>query len=685
MIPTIAQREVITGGEGEVSSFGIDVESQAHIMSILRDRLYTDKILAILREYSANAWDANREAGKAHKPIYVHVPTDTDPTLIIRDFGFGLSPEGMRKVYTQYGKSTKRGTNNAVGMLGIGSKSGFAYASNFTITSWHGGKKYIYNAVLDATNKGVLQLLHEEPSTEESGIEIQIAAKRSDVYSFQSTAQDLFRFFEPRPDINVELPAPLKNDEQLKNGIIDTDGNRWIAVMGCVPYHVNLSQLRDVAGFDCDNYDRFGGVFYFNIGDVDVSASREELEYNDRTKKALVEKFNALVDEYVLHTIKKIEDGKGTPWQKRLEAQSLNKLGLAPEGDMFVKWVKITDDIIKEFALDFKVWRGSELAHTLTINERVRIVVQDDFKRRLAGYELQEYDYLVKPSLATGFDRKSLDEFITLLNIEGVPVIKLTDITWYPKNRNGWGPREINPKHRVRTFKLRGENTFFSKPYSDNWDAESEREATKDDIYVVLYNFKCEAYHFYTLYSRDRTLAKTFGFTMPEVYGYKRTEKRPAQPIGVEYSEWSKKFRESLLTPTNLRLLELRERAAPVNFSWYEGYSYQNLSQTHVNKLADELGADHIIVQFMTAAFEAKKELDALKIDSQAFDTLIEIANASKNDIVEKTRKQIKGEADVLYQIYPLLKSRHANLTNLVTGDEKKLWIDYVKLVDKVK
>jgi len=64
-------------------------------MTILRDTLYSDKILAVLREYSANAWDAQREIGRGSEPIEVTLPTLQDPTLRIKDKGPGLSKESI--------------------------------------------------------------------------------------------------------------------------------------------------------------------------------------------------------------------------------------------------------------------------------------------------------------------------------------------------------------------------------------------------------------------------------------------------------------------------------------------------------------------------------------------------------------------------------------------------------------
>ena len=131
MKPTNETRNVFSS-DLESASFGISEADTASIMGILRDGLYTDRILAVLREYSANAWDAHRMIGKGDLPLQITIPTHNNPVLRIRDFGPGLSHDDIFKIYSQYGASTKRNTNDAVGMLGIGSKSGFAYSDTFT-------------------------------------------------------------------------------------------------------------------------------------------------------------------------------------------------------------------------------------------------------------------------------------------------------------------------------------------------------------------------------------------------------------------------------------------------------------------------------------------------------------------------------------------------------------------------
>ena len=114
-------------------AFGIKKEGISHIFNVLRNQLYSDKILAVIREYSCNAVDAHTEVGKNEEPIVVTLPNKLLLEFKVRDFGRGLTETEIGEIYAMYGESTKRGTNEQIGQLGLGCKSAFAYGDNFII------------------------------------------------------------------------------------------------------------------------------------------------------------------------------------------------------------------------------------------------------------------------------------------------------------------------------------------------------------------------------------------------------------------------------------------------------------------------------------------------------------------------------------------------------------------------
>jgi hypothetical protein len=311
MIPAQQHRTVEATGALSEGLFGISFEDQSHIISILRDRLYTNKVLAVLREYSTNAWDAHVEAGLRDTPIKIALPTRYESSLVVRDYGPGLSEDDIYNVFAKYGKSTKRLSNDLVGTLGIGAKSGFAYNNSFTVTTYHGGKKMVFVCALDESNVGKITKMWEG-DTEETGIEIKIPVRPGDEWMFNREAEWLYTFFKPRPNINLDIEhVELEYENQF--GYFSKKPPRdglplLVGVMGCVPYKIDGARLNaELIQRDIKSLPNVYMGMYFNIGEVDVSANREELEYTDRTRKAIVDRLFDLIDSYraqVLETLR---------------------------------------------------------------------------------------------------------------------------------------------------------------------------------------------------------------------------------------------------------------------------------------------------------------------------------------------------------------------------------------------
>src|SRR5579872_1250250 len=94
-------------GDFQAVSFGIKgTEGMAQVFGVLRNCLFSNKILAVVRETVSNSIDANIEDGKAAEPVRVHLPDFDDLTFKVRDFGNGLSDEDVKETLCNYGCST---------------------------------------------------------------------------------------------------------------------------------------------------------------------------------------------------------------------------------------------------------------------------------------------------------------------------------------------------------------------------------------------------------------------------------------------------------------------------------------------------------------------------------------------------------------------------------------------------
>lgn len=642
-------------------------------MSVLRDTLYTDRVMAVLREYGANAWDANREAGKKETPIKVTLPTFDSPTLKIRDSGRGLSQSDVFTVYTQYGASTKRKSDDAVGMLGIGCKSGFAYADSFTITSWHEGQQQIFVAALDVTNKGVInQLLSVPCEPSETGVEVQIAVKPEDVAEFQVKATQLFQHFTPQPEIN-EIKFPERPETRLKHGRVDTslgyDGPMWVAVMGCVPYRINLAQLGDLAL----GLNQCGGELYFAIGAVTVGANREELKYTAETKAALVQKFADLTDEHIAVELAAINGTAKTPWERRLRAQKLRVLlpritstPVGTHGEEAGKGEDISNVMASAISLKHvlplpaftkvSVVRGDgNSAKYITVDSTTRIILRDNAGRKsLKGFRLGAYSYLFEGPSAL------LEDFCAALNITGVPTAKLSELPWTSSSNRKAGKR--TEQHRKSCFVWTGGGTGAA---STNWDP-VEREPEGSDVVAILDCFEvigCEGFN--SRRRGDQALAKKYGLPFPEIYGYKTTSKKPLgypDIKGTPYREWSEAFRKNLLTP---EITVMAEHAAWCTHFRQVAHVYsESYSAKDWKRAIDTLGEKHPVVELLKPSSLERPDEPVLG----ALFALIDTAHIERD---------FDNESRPLLKRYPLLQS-----WNHLWGRDSAHWLEYIQLKD---
>ena len=100
---------------GDVTNSEYKILANEKMFSILSSKLYTDKIMAPIRELLCNAYDAHIAAGIPDTTLEVHMPSAGKQEFRIRDFGTGLSAEDMLELYTTYGASTKNLSNDFIG------------------------------------------------------------------------------------------------------------------------------------------------------------------------------------------------------------------------------------------------------------------------------------------------------------------------------------------------------------------------------------------------------------------------------------------------------------------------------------------------------------------------------------------------------------------------------------------
>ena len=565
MIPQVKSNNLISSGTTTSTHFEISSKNTAHIMQILRDTLYSDKITSIIREYSSNAWDANRQAGH-NGPIIVTLPTISDMTFKVRDNGIGLSEDDIINIYTKYGESTKRDDNVAVGMLGIGSKSGFAYSDSFTVTSWHNGTKRVYVAVIDESNKGKMDLIDSSPcGVYETGIEIAIPVKQNDINDFVYKATNFYKYFNPKPKTNIEISYKKYEYHKCGKHLVAICGGGYdycyygassetIAVMGCVPYKINLNEIREFNGIKLnENVRKLNIILNCDIGSLEFTASREDLKYTDVVKSFLISEINTVIQSYIDHLLSDID--KLTDFEKWNRVLKIRNMGFsAQQKYSHFSSTRCSSSGNKLQGISFKSYANynkSKFRKTdyFYISDKLFFVIKDVRK----GLKLYESNADLRDAIIVcgeGNDSyndilNKLNKFISASFLNGIRIDKLSN---YKFDETQVKARSVDAKKaKASVFALKQDADFNYTTPSKNWDIK-EITPSDDDIYVILNSYRADGFDsfadstdFYSVYSSIRTCMKNLGVKHPEVIGYKNTEKNPVDKSkikGIEYKNW---------------------------------------------------------------------------------------------------------------------------------------------------
>lgn len=278
------------------------IKASAKAFKILSDGLYSDKIAAPIRELSTNAYDAHVAKGNTHTPFDVHLPSVAEPWLAIRDYGVGMSKQELETTYTTYFDSNKTHSNDFVGCMGLGSKTPFTLSDAFTVTSIKNGKKTTVINYLDE-NVPNFSIISEEDTDEASGTEIKFTPTEANVFGkLRESAQSILGYFDVTPNLTIgstkeEVKVPTKRLEGKDWYYVDSQlvHSNSVILMGNVAYPFNFCDVSDdfekkYGWSETYEYRRLINniVFRVPIGNLDVTASREEIGWTSEGREYMV-------------------------------------------------------------------------------------------------------------------------------------------------------------------------------------------------------------------------------------------------------------------------------------------------------------------------------------------------------------------------------------------------------------
>lgn len=625
MIPTKEKEDVqVVGSFGAHETYDIEVNAAA--FAVLSKDIYTDNIRAVIREYSCNALDAHKDAGNPNK-FDVILPTRFEPTFIVRDYGTGLSHEDAMTIFKKYFSSTKRDSNTQIGMLGLGSKSGFAISRSFDVVSYHNGTERVYSSYQDEEDIPHFVLLSEQDTDEPNGLKISVPVKSHDVSAFVNKAIQVFRVFDDKdlPNIKQEVldgVAKYKKSCVLSQpDYMILEGESWNAkqsvLMGNVEYAVkDLSFLPSELSY----FQNMHIILKMPIGSCSFDAGRENIKHNSNaTKQNIIEALRK-VDKDLIATLESKIVGAKTFYEAMQIARKTKDLY---KGD-----------------IDRLKWNGKKLQRTkfgdppafyYTSYSQTRNEMEyPDYDERTVyfwdkqGYSHRAKYYLSKPDNDYTKIAVIKPEHVDIVGIDKSIVRNLDDLEVPPKKHN-----TVSAYDPVKVFEWNGntytgKSTKYNNGARSNWSPATVNYKDPNElIYVEVSHFEpCGVYGMRDMGSIGRII-KDLEFIIGPIntlYGVKSAATQ------------QKKFRESSF----ISLFDyIKREVDKAKFSTESRRTTENdsiMRSLVLSKTQD--GLVKAIEPYFTDKDKSAKDLAATRLDTIGIDY-------TKSTLVDSTIKQI--------------------------------------------
>lgn len=513
MIVDKIERNIFTSGNIVESSMGLAEGSEAFVFGVLRKDLYSDPIKSLLREYTVNAQDEHRRIGKGDVPIEITFPNHLSPELHIRDFARGLTEDEVRHFFGKYGASDKRESNDVVGFFGLGCKSAFAYTDAFVVTSFKDGVKMTFNIYIDETEVGKVALMGSEPTDEPNGLRISVPVKTYDCYAFVNKGFETIKYFKTQPIIKGVAQQP---ELDKRKSIISGDnwiyfgGGDAIALMGEIAYPINIQAMGDLQSWERSLL-QSGLMILTNIGEVQVTASREALQMSDKTKDAIKARLAEIRDEMISQTETAFKECKTI-----LEAKSLyhdtilngggfgNILRMSGQG---ITWngQKIADNIIRLEQTPHSILTYSKASWKKNIDtyREQRLVCSGDLDLYFDDTDgkIINYKRRAKTLIDAGAKNVVIIQTTDVKALEKLLGFKVSELKSYnavvptiiASTRGGNGvDLKKRAKHQRRVFQLdlKKLNSFYGGAASDVWTPQNVDVDNTPALYVPIERFQ---------------------------------------------------------------------------------------------------------------------------------------------------------------------------------------------------
>lgn len=286
-------------------------DAQSMVFQLFTKNVYSNPIGTVVREITSNCFDSHVEAGVKDMPVVIRKSFDDETEthyISFIDYGVGMSPDRVDNIYSVYFESTKRVDNTQIGGFGIGGKTPLAYKrstgmgegeydNSFYVITVFEGVKYVY-MVYEGAESPEVTLLHQEATNEGNGTEIRIPVLAVDVRTFEREMLKQLYYFENIVFEGFESEF-VTNEYQIVRGKSflfrgDKYDSKMHVCLGRVAYPIDYAAL----GFHSGDF-AVPIAIKLEVGDINVTVSRESLDYSEKTIKLLKDKLEQAKAELI--------------------------------------------------------------------------------------------------------------------------------------------------------------------------------------------------------------------------------------------------------------------------------------------------------------------------------------------------------------------------------------------------
>lgn len=475
--------------------------------------IYSNQILAIVRELACNANDSHIAAGQ-DGPFRIHFPNILEPFFEIEDYGLGLDDVEMEQVYTVLYNSTKDESNEYTGAFGIGAKVPFVYTDNFLVTTIKNGMERVYSMFISSTGNPSYDLMGESETDKPNGLKVTFSVEQKDFQAFKN-ASSCLKWFKTQPKTNITIEYPEEKDitsfefNYKEHNIKCEFGGLHNSgfVMGSVLYPYNFGlNLR----------------YYVPIGLLKIPMSRESISSNTDNAVVINElkiRADKKFGEMITSDIKKCETYVDAifyldSYQQRYinffnayEHAKYNGLNLSNKEVYFdkIKYALNSHLNIISNKYDFENQivvspenKRNRLVNRIYLNSKTQYIINDglsNFNWVRAKKVFKEQNktnaviYFIENPVMSFFDEIGLSKYFIKASSAKLPeIVRNKSKTIFSLDYYGWGKGSIKENESIKLLVVKSE-------YNSNADITLLK--TKVRLIESIYNVKLNIYGCY--------------------------------------------------------------------------------------------------------------------------------------------------------------------------------------------